>query len=437
MAGDIQVVAEIDDKKFIDGLERLKAQVASYQAENVRRDADVIDAQIRNQRTVSYVTVKGQQESGRAIGLTSNQWLRMGTVAIAAVTGAVYAGRKAIEAYAKETGLAADGVKQIEAAMRETTLAAGRFAQAADLQPKIEAAYRFRAALIDIGREMLQTVASFGDVKGAAEYTDAAKQREAAEREAKAIDDARRAAGDQAGRRAGLRGDTVEQARAQARAEYEARVKAINEMQISGSQKADLIKGERGIRDETVRKAIREEEEKRTQARVEMQKQRREAAEAEAEAMANKDKEARREADAVEQRRQALELDVRRLEIENLRAQGKDKEAEKAKILLEYEQRMKELEESGLGALTRGQFADQFARARDIQLAGVDREKEKQVRDRLSEVSVLGGNSSILAQAFGGAPAQGKDQVAEIKRTNEILKSIERKIGEPAPAVLG
>lgn len=441
-AGDIQVVAEIDDKRFLDGLDRMKAQVAAYQASNIRAEADALYRRTALQDQWRGQAIKSQDDVGRAVGMSSGQWVRLGAVGIAAVTGAIYAGRKAMEAYAKETGIGADGVKAIGAAMRESTLAAGRFALAADLQPKIESAYKFRAAVIDIGREMLQTAASFGDVGGAMEFTAAAKQREAVEKEARALDAARRTGADQAGRRAGIRGDTVEQARLQARAEYEARVKAINEMEgLSGSQKAGLIKGEREIRDAAVRKAIEDQQAIRDRERAEMQKTRREAAEAEAEKQAARDKESRQQAEQVQKNKEALELEARRLEIETLKAAGKDKEAEAAKIQLDYEQRMKDLAESGLSALERGQFAERFTAARDAELAGIGREKDKKNRrGGGGNVVIEGGNASILAQAFGGSgagPAQNKEQVAEIKRTNEILKSIDRKVGEPSVAVLG
>lgn len=437
MAGDITAVAEISDAQFLAGLDRMKREVAAYQAHNIRSEAESLHRASALQDQWRATTLKGHSAVSESGLLTSRMLIRGLGAAIAALIAYTVAGRKVAEEYNKELGIGAEQVKRIHEAQREAALSAGRWAQATNWGEQVEDLYRLRVGLMEFGREFSQTVLSGGDVTAAKAYTEEIKRQEAVIRENRAAADVARMQRDQAGRLAGLRDDPVAQARAVAMADYETRARAINEAKgLSTDQRSSLVAGEATIRDEAIKQSMKDQEARRTTTLSEMAKHRRESREAELEAIDARDKERRAEEEKIKHNRDLLELEAQRLTIAGLRAQGLDDEAAKARVLLEHEQRMKDLAESGLSPLAQGEFRKRFEAGRDAELAGIG---QTHGGPSLRFSLVEGGNDRILQQSFGPATTDGrsaKEQVTETKKTNAILRSIDRKVGAPSPAVL-
>lgn len=142
----------------------------------------------------------------------------------------------------------------------------------------------------------------------------------------------------------------------------------------------------------------------------------------------------RSEREKVEQSREAARLaqeelgfNIRALEIDTLRASGKERQADEAAAILEYERRLADLaRDENLTDADRVRFEAAAAAARDATIGGL-----KSVTEARTSSLEIGLGSRIQGQVLGTEP---KTAVDELRKQTKVL---ERIADQGVPAVLG
>lgn len=139
------------------------------------------------------------------------------------------------------------------------------------------------------------------------------------------------------------------------------------------------------------------------------------------------------------ERRRSIEESVRQTErsaeLEALRADHREREADAARVIYEYEQRIKQIKEADLYPLEKQGLTDRLINARDQELRSLEK--------RWSKATSVVGNIEqgqglrLFSAVFGGENAVAnvtEDKQRQIvmngQRTNQLLQNIEQRIKE-------
>lgn len=125
--------------------------------------------------------------------------------------------------------------------------------------------------------------------------------------------------------------------------------------------------------------------------------------------------------------REAVGFETRGLEIDNLRARGKERQAKAAEAVLEYDRRVAEINRRrDIAPEDRARFIRAAGEARDAALAGDGPGGARELS--------IGLGARVNSQVLGGPGSSGgtageRNIVAELKRANQNLRKIEAKVG--------
>lgn len=253
----------------------------------------------------------------------------------------------------------------------------------------------------------------------------ARKEQEALDKQAQSLAKVRDLKAEISGDLATSQGRTGDAARLGENERHRRRMIEIGGLGLPGGEQLEGLKGLEAQRHEAEMTRIAE----------------REAKEAEADAKQKQAEERRRE-DA----RHGLELDAQRLVLQQLRLDGKQKEADLGELQLQMDEKRRAIEQSD--ALTEDQKQNALDDLWNQQLGlenAMRRSQDRQRNDRGfvgSEISDARVRQQVLGVGAASKPVDAvakntKDQLGESKRQTELLKSIDRTLGRQWVGIFG
>lgn len=470
---DLKIVAELDDKKFRDGLSRLRAQVNEYRNANVRAEVnaqrEVFETQknyyakmsreqimAANYRAGRLNAVREQLAAKRAQEEDGGMGARAMAVigkTVAAVGASFRIATRLLDEYQQKTGAAVRGQSELAQAVERMRMgiardmaSGGTLSWIGGIVNGLEQARQAAATLYALPMRML--FGPSGEGRGLAGIRAAD---EAAQLDEQAAIENRRALAFQVAR--------MEQ-RARTAGKDEAgmfgiRLNAMRNLQainarddLSPDQRNALAVEEARIRDRQIAEARQRSRDEKSGNLAEMravraQRLRDEEAAAEARGVESdrKNEQARREREAKDAEiaadRQRYDFKLKELQIDEARARGQDDRVKRLQIELDVARELADLNESSLSSGEKARIGRRIrdvAALRNLSLFALDRvDPRTKARGGDIEGSIDPGDASVgvITQVFGGRAGDRKadELVSETKTQTVVLRQILAEIG--------